>query len=339
MIFQRYGEGPLLTRKDIPAMPPDIIDPSSVFNPGAFAKNGKTYLLLRVQTRGRRTFTVPARGDGITFQTAKRPVEFSGLGNLQDPETGAALVVHHIYDARITDLDGDLIVITAVDTDRGCRLAIWKTAGKPQARFAGLDKLELVGINLHRDTRNGVLFPTRIEGRYLMLDRPNDRRTGGGPLTGRGIVLSASENLVDWEDLGPVLTGRPHYWDELIGSGPPPVKTREGWLQIYHGVATHFLGANIYQVGAVLLDLGDPRRVLGRTRDNILEPREPWEMTGQVPNVVFPGGLTVAETDDEGFALTSSEVNLYYGAADTVVGLATATVAEIIAACSNPEGD
>jgi predicted GH43/DUF377 family glycosyl hydrolase len=335
MIFERHGDGPLLTRKDIPTMPPDIIDPSSVFNPGAILHNGKTYLLLRVQTRGRRTFTVPAKGDGSKFKVAKRPVEFCGHENLTDPESGTAVKIHHIYDARITALEDRLMVVTAVDTDRGCRLAIWRAAGTPQAGFAGLNKLELIGFNHTRDTRNGVLFPVRIDGRYLMLDRPNDRRTGGGPLTGRGMVLSASDNLVRWEDLGPIMAGRSHYWDELIGSGPPPVKTREGWLHIYHGVATHFLGANLYQVGAVLLDLEDPRRVLARTRDNILEPRTAWEMTGQVPNVVFPCGMTVAETDDEGYAVTSSELRLYYGAADTVVGLAVSTVAEVIAACES----
>ena len=333
MIFNRYGGGPLLTRRDIPAIPPEIVDPSSVFNPGAVEKGGKTYLLLRVQTRGRLTFTVPARGDGFKFKLAKRPVEYSGLDNLMDPDTGVPLTIHHIYDARITLLEDRLVVVTAVDTDQGCRLAVWEAVGKPQAGFAGLNQLELIGINLNRDTRNGVLFPEKIDGRYLMLDRPNDRRSGGGPRTGRGIVLSASNDLVDWEDLGPIMAGRPHYWDELIGSGPPPIKTREGWLHIYHGVATHFLGANIYQAGAVLLDLEDPRRVLGRTKNNILEPRETWEMTGQVPNVVFPGGVTVAETDDDGFAVTSSELRLYYGAADTAVGLAVSTVAEVLAAC------
>ncbi len=337
MIFNRYGDGPLLTRRDIPAIPPDIVDPSSVFNPGAVEKGGKTYLLLRVQTRGRRTFTVPARGDGYKFKLAKNPVEFSGLENLVDPDTGTPLIIHHIYDARITPLEDRLVVVTAVDTDQGCRLAVWRAVGKPQAGFAGLNQLELIGINLNRDTRNGVLFPEKIDGRYLMLDRPNDRRSGGGPRTGRGIVLSASNDLLDWEDLGPLMTGRPHYWDELIGSGPPPIKTREGWLHIYHGVATHFLGANIYQAGAVLLDLEDPRLVLGRTRNNILEPRETWEMTGQVPNVIFPGGVTVAETDDDGFAVTSSELRLYYGAADTSVGLAISTVAEVVAACDKGE--
>ena len=333
MIFERYGDGPLLTRDDIPAMPPHIIDPSSVFNPGAVEHNGQTYLLLRVQTRGRHTFTVPARGDGFTFKAAKRPVAFSGLDKLKDPATGTALTVHHVYDARITALEDRLIVVTAVDTDQGCRSAIWQATGTPEAGFAGLDKLELIGFSHDRDTRNGVLFPGKIDGRYLMLDRPHDRRSGGGPFTGRGIVLSASYDLAHWEDLGPVMTGRRHYWDELIGSGPPPLKTRAGWLHIYHGVATHLLGAPLYQAGAVLLDLEDPRYVLARTRDNILEPRKSWEMIGQVPNVVFPGGMTVAKTDHEGYAVTSSELRLYYGAADTVVGLAVTTVAEVIAAC------
>jgi predicted GH43/DUF377 family glycosyl hydrolase len=337
MIFNRYGDRPLLTRQDVPDMPPDIVDPSCVFNPGAVEKGGKTYLLLRVQTRGRRTFTVPARGDGFKFKVAKKPVVYSGLESLKDPETGAPLTVHHVYDARITPLEDRLVVVTAVDTDQGCRQAVWQAVGKPQAGFAGLDRLDLIGMNPNRDTRNGVVFPGQVDGRYLMLDRPNDRRSGGGPLTGRGIVLCASDDLTEWEDLGPVLTGRPHYWDELIGSGPPPLRTREGWLHIYHGVATHFLGANICQVGAVLLDLEDPRKVLGRTPDNLLEPRLMWEMTGQVPNVVFPTGLVAAETDDEGFAVTAGELRLYYGAADTVVGAAVSTVAEVVAACEKGE--
>jgi beta-1,4-mannooligosaccharide/beta-1,4-mannosyl-N-acetylglucosamine phosphorylase len=82
----------------------------------------------------------------------------------------------------------------------------------------------------------------------------------------------------------------------------------------------------------ILLDLRDPTRVLGRCRANILEPREIYELVGQVPNVVFPSGLVVEETDAEGFARPESEVKIYYGAADTVVGLATTTVAELLAA-------
>jgi beta-1,4-mannooligosaccharide/beta-1,4-mannosyl-N-acetylglucosamine phosphorylase len=334
MIFKRFGKGPLVTREQIPAMPPEIVDPSGVFNPGAVEFNGKTHLLLRVQTRGRRTFTVPAVGNGKKFKIAPNPVEYSGLENLCEDGSDKPLTIFHVYDPRITLIEDELVVVTAIDTDKGCRLAVWRAAGNPQDGFAGLEKLEMAGFTKDRDTRNGVLFPEKIDGRYLMLDRPNDRRTGGGPLTGRGICLSASEDLVTWKETGSVMSGRPHYWDELIGSGPPPVKTREGWLHIYHGVATHFLGANIYQAGAVLLDLENPLKVLARTRDNILEPRESWEMLGQVPNVVFPGGLTVSKYDADGFADSQSEVRLYYGASDTAVGLAVGSLADIIAACT-----
>jgi predicted GH43/DUF377 family glycosyl hydrolase len=128
------------------------------------------------------------------------------------------------------------------------------------------------------------------------------------------------------------MRGRWHFFDELIGAGPPPLRTREGWLLLYHGVATHFAAANVYQVGVALLDLEDPRVVLARGRENVLEPREAFEMVGQVPNVVFPTGLIPMDVDGEGFAVPESRVLLYYGAADTVVGLAESTVSELVAA-------
>jgi beta-1,4-mannooligosaccharide/beta-1,4-mannosyl-N-acetylglucosamine phosphorylase len=134
--------------------------------------------------------------------------------------------------------------------------------------------------------------------------------------------------------VAPLIDGRFHFWDEFIGSGPPPVKTREGWLHIYHGVAGHFGSANIYQAGVMLLDLKDPSRVIGRCRRNILEPRENYELAGQVPNVVFPSGMVVDRIDGQGFAEPDSPVKVYYGAADTAVGLAETTIAELLAACS-----
>jgi beta-1,4-mannooligosaccharide/beta-1,4-mannosyl-N-acetylglucosamine phosphorylase len=324
MTLRRVGDTPLVTRSDIPAMPPDIIDPSSVFNPGAVLVDGTTHLLLRVQSRGRRSFTVPARGDGLVFDVADRPVEFTGLN----------LSVFHNYDPRITCLGDEILVTTALDTDDGCRLGIWRPTGGDDG-FAGLTRLELAGMSAHRDTRNGVIFPEMSDGRLLLLERPNQADAPGQPGSGSAIVLSATQDFVTWEDLGPVLTGRPHYWDELIGPGPPPVKTREGWLLIYHGIATHFASSNIYQAGAVLLELDDPTRVVARTRDNILEPREPWELTGQVPNVVFPSGLTVASRDASGFAPPEARLRVYYGAADTAVGLADASVGQLVDACLN----
>lgn len=328
MTLRRVGDGPVLSRRDIPAMPPDIIDPSSVFNPGSALVGGVTVLLLRVQTRGRRTFTVPAvSDDGRNFTVADRPVIFDWQG--QEPAGN----LFHIYDARLTPLDGGFFVVTAVDLDDSCRLAIWSASGDPASGFFGLEHLSFCGWSGFADTRNGVLFPEKFGGSYFMLERPNVASSNTGPTTGHQIVLSASADLKNWDTVGPVMSGNFHFWDELIGSGPPPVKTRAGWLHIYHGVATHFASSNIYQAGCVLLDLNDPTRVLARSRDNILEPRETWELTGQVPNVVFPGGLTVSHTDAEGYAPEDALVRVYYGAADTAVGLAEATVSDLITSC------
>ncbi len=317
--------GPLLTRESLPDLLPDIVDASSVFNPGAVVIAGRTHLLLRVQTRGRRTFCVPAvSDDGLSFRVSGQSSQFTGLPDM---------CVYHNYDPRLTLLEGRLYVITALDTDDGGRCALWRTNNLLDAEFAGLDQLEFVSLINNQDTRNAVLFPERIAGLFHLLHRPNLTVLNRGPLSGSTIQMSVSEDLKPWQDAGEVMSGNPHYWDELIGSGPPPIKTRHGWLHLYHGVATHFQSSNIYQVGAVLLDLNHPANVLARTRDNILEPRESWEKMGQVPNVVFPSGATVSHEDDEGFAPDGAMVRIYYGAADTVVAVAEGTVGAIVKAC------
>jgi beta-1,4-mannooligosaccharide/beta-1,4-mannosyl-N-acetylglucosamine phosphorylase len=315
---QRSIANPIITRQDIPAIPPFVSDVSSVFNPGAIRLGDRYLLLLRVQTRGRETVLIVAESkDGERFSLRPQVVQIEGLDAVKQ-------TIYHVYDPRLTMIGDMVYVVFAADTDAGCRLGI--------ARTRDFSRFELVSFGGNEDTRNGVLFPERRDGRYLRLERPNRTRLANEVATGAEIVLSDSEDLIRWRPLGPVMAGRFHYWDELIGSGPPPVKTRSGWLHIYHGVATHFAAANIYQAGVVLLDLDDPRRVLARGRNNILEPRELYELVGQVPNVVFPSGMIVEDTDAEGFANPDSLVRVYYGAADTVVGLATTTIADLIAA-------
>jgi beta-1,4-mannooligosaccharide/beta-1,4-mannosyl-N-acetylglucosamine phosphorylase len=316
--MKRHPGNPILTRESIPPIPPALTDVTSVFNPGAVKCGGRTTLLLRVQARSRETFTVVAESaDGVRFAVRPEAVKFEGLEGVKER-------VYHVYDPRITPLDGAYYVMFAMDMDSGCQLGLARTEDFRDFRF--------LGITSDDDVRNGVLFPERINGLYARLERPNRARPEGGPATGSAIWLAESEDLVHWRRRAPVLEGRFHYWDEFIGSGPPPVKTRRGWLHLYHGVATHFGSANIYQAGVVLLDLADPARVVGRSRGNILEPREPYELAGQVPNVVFPSGMVVEEFDGEGFALPSSPVKVYYGAADTSIGLAVATVGELLEA-------
>jgi beta-1,4-mannooligosaccharide/beta-1,4-mannosyl-N-acetylglucosamine phosphorylase len=314
----RHSRNPILTRRHIPEIPPFLSDVTSVFNPGAI-KDGTSYrLILRVQDRSRETYLLPATSfDGQSFEVEPRIIAFEGLEKI-------ASRVYHCYDARLTRIDGTIYVLFAMDMDGGCQLGLGRTTD--------FKRYEFLGPASNEDIRNGVLFPEKIGGRYLRMDRPNKARHAGGPTSGSTIWLSESDDLLAWKPVAPLIHGRFHYWDEFIGSGPPPVKTRRGWLHVYHGVAGHFGSAAVYQAGVMLLDLKDPSRVLGRCRRNIFEPREIYELTGQVPNVVFPSGMIVEDYDADGFARPDSEVKIYYGAADTCIGLATTTIANLLRA-------
>jgi len=321
--MKRHPINPILTRTDIPPIPPELVDVTSVFNPGAI-KDGDTYrLILRVQSRSRETFLVMAEStDGVSFKVENKIVDFKGIEKVKEK-------VFHIYDARITKLEGRFYIMFAMDMQDGCQLGLGVTDD--------FKSFEFLGITSNEDIRNGVLFPEKINGKYYRMDRPNKAKHSGGPTSGSAICLSESTDLVNWQYVSTLISGRFHYWDEFIGSGPPPVKTRKGWLHVYHGVAGHFGSSNIYQGGVMLLDLNDPRKVLGRCRCNILEPREIWELAGQVPNVTFPSGMIVEEYDTEGFAINNSEVKIYYGAADTSVGLLVTSISELLEAAM--EGD
>ena len=145
-----------------------------------------------------------------------------------------------------------------------------------------------------------------------------------------GIALSRSSDLTNWSAAETVMEPRSGaWWDSLrIGIGPPLLKTERGWLLIYHGVKETVAGA-LYRVGAALLDLDDPTRVIGRSPNWILGPNEPYERAGDVPNAVFPCGLIHDEAADE--------LQLYYGAADTSICVATAVLDDVLAVI--PEGD
>lgn len=297
----------LITRDNIISDLPELTDVSSVFNPGAIKIDDVFYLLMRVQNRARETFLVKAVSkDGKEFILAQEPVVLLGLDKIKSE-------IFHIYDPRLTYLNNKIYVMTAIDTSTGCYLGLFTTDE--------LETLTFVGIVSQADVRNGVIFPEKINNKFVRLERPNKSTLANGTKTGSAIYLSSSEDLITWTNLKFVMAGNPHYWDELIGSGPVPIKTRYGWLHIYHGVATHFASANIYQAGFTFLDLKDPSQVLFRSKYNFLEPRESYECLGQVPNVVFPTGLIALQYDSDGFVNDDSDLLLYYGCADTSIGL------------------
>ena len=320
-MLKRNSKNPILTRTDIPDILPNIIDVTSVFNPGAVKFNDKYILLLRVQNRGRETCIIKAESEnGIDFKVDNKIVDFKGIEKIKEK-------IYHVYDARITKINNEYFVMFAMDMENDCRLGLASTNNFEEYKF--------LGIVSDSDNRNGVLFPEKIKGKYLRFDRPNKVQLEGGPSSGNSICLSESDDLIKWKTVKEVMNGRFHYWDENIGSGPPPVKTKEGWLHVYHGVATHFASSNIYQAGVALHDLNDPSIVLHRGKYNILEPRELFELVGQVQNVVFPSGMIVEQFDDDGFASMKSKVLVYYGAADTSVGLAETTIEDLIKAAKS----
>lgn len=158
------------------------------------------------------------------------------------------------------------------------------------------------------DNKDHVLFPRKIRGRYAMFHRrpPN-------------IWIAYSDDLVHWSNHQVVMEPRPEGqgWDEKrVGGGGVPIETPEGWLVIYHAYDRH----HVYRLSAALLDLEDPAKVIHRPLGFIFEPTEPWEVKGDVPNVVFSCANP----------LVGEEVWVYYGGADRVVGLATAKLAELL---------
>jgi beta-1,4-mannooligosaccharide/beta-1,4-mannosyl-N-acetylglucosamine phosphorylase len=165
--------------------------------------------------------------------------------------------------------------------------------------------------------RNGVLFPRRINGRYVLLSRPSDN--GHTPFG--AIFLSQSPDLIHWGQHRFVMGAKDGWQATKIGAGPVPIETAEGWLLFYHGVLTSCNGF-VYSFGAALLDLDQPWKVIHRGGPYLLSPQTLYECVGDVPNVVFP---TSAVFDEP-----TGRIAIYYGGADTVTALAFAKLDDVL---------
>lgn len=165
--------------------------------------------------------------------------------------------------------------------------------------------------------RNGVLFPRKINNHFLLLSRPSDQ--GHTPFG--DIYLSESPDMIYWGKHHLVMKTSNGWQSTKIGAGPIPIETSEGWLMFYHGVLTSCNGF-VYSMGAAILDLEKPWRVLYRTEPYLLHPKKIYEQVGDVPNVVFP---CAALFDSE-----TGRIAIYYGAADTVTCLAFCKLDELI---------
>lgn len=218
-------------------------------------------------------------------------------------------------DLRITKIGDTYYIIHP-----GC--GSWGTFGI-LGKTTDFKKHEYVNIISLPDNRLPCLFPEKINGLYARIDRPY--RVAPNQLHYMGnLWVSYSPDLVYWGNHRPLLKpGYSHWCGTKIGP-TPPIKTKEGWLVLIHGVEENSSGHR-YSIGAILLDLENPEIIRGKTYSSILEPYEPYEFNGIVPNVVFICGAIADETKDE--------IRIYYGCADTYIGLASGRLSELVDAC------
>ena len=173
--------------------------------------------------------------------------------------------------------------------------------------------------------RNAILFPQKISGKYAMLRRPIRGEV-------RDVAISYSDTLeAPWPaDFEVIMKARPGMWDfERVGAGAQVLKTRHGWLLIYHGVGMK-RGRRSYMLGTALLDLDDPKQVLYRSPDPIFIPEEDYELYGWAPNVVFTNGAVARARDAGQIIEDDDEIMIYYGGGDRVVGVAWARLSDLI---------
>lgn len=302
-LFRRDERNPILTAADWPYLV------NSVFNPGATRlPDGQTLLLARVEDRTGLSHLNAARSrDGITdWKIDTRPTF------LPDP-SGFPEEVWGVEDARVVylpELEQWAITYTAY-SQRGPLVSL--------ALTRDFSAFERRGAIMEPDDKDAALFPRRIRGRWALIHRPVP-----GPIaTGAHIWVSFSPDLQQWGEPALVLEARRGgWWDaNKIGLCTPPIETVEGWLIIYHGVRTTGAGV-IYRLGLALLDLEDPTRVIRRGDEWIMSPSEEFEIIGDVGYVVFPCGQVVDEA--------TGELRLYYGAADSSIGVAHGNIKEML---------
>ncbi|SDC55020.1 beta-1,4-mannooligosaccharide/beta-1,4-mannosyl-N-acetylglucosamine phosphorylase [Paenibacillus sp. UNCCL117] len=320
-VIHRHPANPLLSPKDVP------YGPAMVFNAGVTKYEGQYVMVFRNDYGNAEAETVePARttnlglalsDDGVHWNVQPQPV-----WSWNDEE------IVRVYDPRLTVMDGRCYMCFAVDTKHGVRGGIAVTDD-----FHNFDVLSMSVP----DNRNMVLFPERIGGKYVRLERPF-------PVYGRGGVdrfdtwLSDSPDLRYWGDSKLVLGVEDvPFANDKVGPGAPPIKTAKGWLTTFHAVdIDQNRGKNgwerawkkRYSAGIMLLDLEDPSRIVGMSKSPLLAPEAAYETSGGFRNdVIFPGGMILEP---------SGEVKIYYGAADTVECLATAHVDDLLGLCLQP---
>lgn len=307
-IFKRHEGGPLLKVQDYPGT-------AQIYNPSPVQFGEETILLVSVvehaathgygrdvgQTR------VARSQDGIHFELGSE--DFICCQAEGEPWDR----YHHFIDNRVTKIDDWYYIITPVmvqgyDSPVGM-------LGRTRD-FVTYQRLDIITAPKNR---GASLFPEKIGGKYYKLDRP-----GGGDASGGDIWISASPDLLHWGEFKPLLASGYRFWTTQKIGPTPPIRTEAGWLDIIHGVFKP-AGGTYYYMGAMLLDLDEPWKVIGKTNSYLMMPQEPYEQHGNCDNTIFPCGAIADYGKDR--------IRLYYGACDQSICLATGSLSETVEAC------
>ena len=300
-VLWRSSRNPIIARDHLPRS-------NSIFNSAVVRFRDGFAGVFRVDDTTRTMNIHAGRSpDGVAWDIAPAPIVFAATDKRVAEVQGR---FEHAYDPRMTWLE-DRYYLTWCNGYHGPTIGVGYTHD-----FETFHQLENAFLPFNR---NGVLFPRRIGGSYAMLSRPSD--TGHTPFG--DIFYSESPDLVHWGRHRHVMAPVPWTWQSTkVGAGPTPIETPEGWLLIYHGVLTSCNGF-VYSMGAALLDLDEPWKVIARSQDYLLSPQVPYEQVGDVANVAFPCAALVDEVGDR--------LTIYYGGADTVVCMAHGRLSEVVA--------
>jgi predicted GH43/DUF377 family glycosyl hydrolase len=298
MGLTRYDKNPILTKSDVP------FKVNSIFNPGAVKVDDKYLLICRVEMpNGRSSLVTALSKEGHKFTVDSEPC----LTPL-DHKEHFKFVEWGIEDARVTPIENKFY-LAYTGYSKYMPMVIL-------AETEDFKNFNIIGPISEPSNKDCALFPEKINGYYWKIDRPSAESR-------RDIWISRSKDLIHWGGYEVLSEPAPGSWEaDKIGGSTPPIKTKEGWLMLYHGVRGFGI-SNLYKVGVMLLDLKKPWIVLGKSKEPILSPETNYERVGDVGNVVFTNGWIVEK----------EEVKIYYSGADTNICLATTTLDYLISCC------
>lgn len=299
MEIKRYYKNPVITKENVP------FKVNSIFNPGAVKYNDEYLLLCRVEMpNGRSSFVLAKSKDGYSFN-----VETKLILTSKDHTECYEYVEWGIEDARITKIDNKYI-LTYTGYSKYNPVVIL-------AETENFTSFKIHGPICEATNKDCSIFPEKIGGYYWKIDRPESENR-------KDIWISKSPDLIHWGGHSVLMEPEQGTWEaNKIGGSTPPIKTKDGWLMLYHGVRGFGI-SYLYKLGVVLLDLENPRIVKGKSKEPILIPETDYERIGDVGNVVFSNGWIKEDNDD---------IKIYYSGADMNVCVAETSVDYLLSLC------